>query len=310
MKQANGNDRAAPAMAMDGRTPAVHALVGVAGVLAFVQFALLAPGDVATGLGFSTNDLGRRWWTALTFTAAHGNAWTFAANALVLLVFGAPLERVWGTAAFLRFYAVTALGAWVVHALVAPADTVLSGMGAPALGSAFAMAALGGGTHLLRVGLLALSGGAVVLASTAIVLLAGALTAPGDAGSAYLVHAAGLMAAWAYLRIASSLDLVRLREGVSPVPDEPEDDQPRVTPRSATTRPSREDDDVVARSNAAVAREAARRAAEPDAGRGSARFDDVRLNQLLDKISSHGIDSLTSDERRALEELSRHRRDD
>lgn len=309
MNQASDSDRAPPVVSGDGRAPAVRALLGVAGTLAFCQFVLFAPGDLAAAFGFSTRDLGSRWWTVLTFTLVHGNLWTFAANAVVLVALGAPLERAWGTAAFIRLYAVTALAAWITHALIAPSGAVLSGMAAPALGAAFAMAALAGGTHLVRVGLLALSGGAVVISAAAIVLLAGALTDPVESSAAYLVHAAGFMAGWVYLRIASSLDLSRLRDGVSPVPDESDDEPPRVTPKSARTRSPRPEDDIVARSNAAVAREAARRTGDA-ALRGPVLADEARLNQLLDKISSTGIDSLTADERRMLEELSRHRRDD
>jgi hypothetical protein len=59
----------------------------------------------------------------------------------------------------------------------------------------------------------------------------------------------------------------------------------------------------VARSNAAVAREAeARRVPAPTR-------DPAVLDRVLDKISQQGIDSLTSDERKLLDDLSRRLRD-
>jgi hypothetical protein len=109
-----------------------------------------------------------------------------------------------------------------------------------------------------------------------------------------------------YLRTASSLSLGRLREGVSPVPDEEEDVPPRAIPRGQP-RAQRAEDDIIARSNAAVAREAASRpAAAPQ--HAEAREQNP-LNRLLDKISAHGIESLTADERRLLDDASRRLRD-
>ena len=76
---------------------------------------------------------------------------------------------------------------------------------------------------------------------------------------------------------------------------------------SISRRAQRADDDIVARSNAAVAREAAfRHVVSPSVGE---RREANPLNQLLDKISAHGIESLTADERRLLDDVSRRLRD-
>ena len=63
-------------------------------------------------------------------------------------------------------------------------------------------------------------------------------------------------------------------------------------------------DEIVAQSNAALRRRAA--AAPPTPARAAAAPAD--LDSVLDKISERGIESLTSEERRLLEERSRELR--
>ena len=90
------------------------------------------------------------------------------------------------------------------------------------------------------------------------------------------------------------------------MPDEPEDVPPRAIPRTLPRSRAREReniDDVVARSNAAVAkRTATTRAVREERG------ELTTLDQLLDKISAHGLESLTAEERLLLVEESKRRR--
>jgi hypothetical protein len=62
-------------------------------------------------------------------------------------------------------------------------------------------------------------------------------------------------------------------------------------------------DDVVAKSNA-VAAKPARAAVIPRPSKDTAQSSD-RLDMVLEKISKHGIESLTSEEQAVLEEMSR-----
>jgi membrane associated rhomboid family serine protease len=270
--------------------------------LYLIQASLLAPGDVESALGFATSDLGRRWWTLLTFTLVHASLWPLIINATILLVFGTRLERSWGSAEFIRFYVSCAFGAWVVHLIGSPADVPLTGAAGPAMGVLFAFASLSGGQPPLRIGTVAVSSGWLTMGGTMLILAVGVATAPPHAAAPFLVHVGGLIGAWAYMRTAGSLDLKRLRAGVSPVPDEP-DDMPRAVPK-VPPRVQRHDDDIVAQSKAAVARQAASRRAPEIRDN-----DPASLDHLLDKISRQGIESLTSDERRRLDEASRRLRD-
>ena len=285
-------------------TRAVRTAIALSVALFFLQMTVLAPGDVASVFGFSSNNLGHRWWAVTTFTLVHENGWPLIVNLSVLGVFGSYLERTWGTGEFVRYYIVCSLGAWIAHVTFVPPDVVLSGAAAPAIGTLLAFAAMSGGERHFRVGAVSLSTGSLASLGTIMVLVAGIATSEPAAAAAYLVHGAAIVAGWAYLRTASSINLGRIREGVSPVPDEPDDVPPRAVPRNHP-RVQRHEDDIVARSNAATAREATSRAAPPAQDRG----EQSTVNDVLDKISRNGIESLTSDERRLLDDTSRRLRD-
>lgn len=282
---------------------AAHTIVVVSLLLFFIQATVLAPGDIESALGFSTQDLGHRWWTVVTFTLVHASVWPLAVNLAAILVFGAALERAWGTGEVMRYYLVCSLGAWIASVTFAPPDALLAGSAGPAMGLILAFAAQSAPEPPLRIGAVALSAGWVTVLGTAAVLSAGVLTATPETAPVYLVHAGGLIAGWAYLRTAGSINLGRLREGISPVPDELDEGPPRAIPRGQP-RAQRHEDDIVMRSNAAVAREAAARQGSPAPHR-----DPGSLDQVLDKISREGFGSLTLDERTLLDEMSRRLRD-
>jgi len=285
-------------------TRAVRTAIVLSVALFFIQATVLAPGDVASAFGFSSSNLGHRWWAVATFTVVHENGWPLMANLLVLGVFGSYLERAWGTGEFVRYYLVCSLGAWIAHVTFVSPDIVLSGAAAPAMGTLLAFAAMNGGERHFRVGAVSLSTGSLASIGTIAVLVAGVATSDPATATAYLVHGAGIVAGWAYLRTASSVSLGRIRDGVSPVPDEPEDVPPRAVPRNHP-RVQRHEDDIVARSNAATAREAAARVTPP------LPEQDKRatVNEVLDKIARYGMESLTSDELRLLDDMSRRLRD-
>ena len=67
-------------------------------------------------------------------------------------------------------------------------------------------------------------------------------------------------------------------------------------------------DEVVARSNAVALRESKPLQHVPK--QESPKEYAARVNLVLDKISQHGINSLTKDEKRLLEEMSRKLRDE
>jgi len=139
-------------------------------------------------------------------------------------------------------------------------------------------------------------------------LAMGVASSPGESGIGWFSHLGGLAFGWIYLRMSSFGGLDNFRRWVSPVPDEPEDGfraVPKVKPsnRQRADRGGSEVDEVVAKSNAIVARPS-RPAPLPRAEDATQRSAE-RLDLVLDKISRQGIESLTSEEVKLLEEMSR-----
>jgi hypothetical protein len=109
---------------------------------------------------------------------------------------------------------------------------------------------------------------------------------------------------WIFLKLSSLGGLTRVKGWVSAAPEESED-MPRAVPRnrSPVRDQARGVDEVVARSNAVVLRESKPLQHAPK--QESPKEYEARVNRVLDKISQQGIDSLSRDERRLLEEMSR-----
>ena len=288
---------------IQGTNRAVRWILSVTGALFFLQVTVFAPADMQSSIGFVSPDLAHRWWTVVTFPFVHTAGWPLVVNLLVLGTFGSVLERRWGTGEFLRYYFTCALGAWIAHLAFVSSDAVLAGSAAPAMGALLAYTAVAGEERHFRVGALSLTTGWLVLIGSLAVLATGISAAEPGSATAYLAHVGGVVAGWMYLRTAASVSFSRIRDGVSPAVDEPDDMLPRAIPRAHRTQ--RAEDDIVAQSHAALARASAAQPSVAAAERG----DENTLDRLLDKISAHGIDSLTADERTLLDDVSRRLRD-
>jgi membrane associated rhomboid family serine protease len=287
--------------------PATSALVVALVGVHFLRWTVLRPEVLVEALAFHRGDLDAgRWWSAATYSLVQPSAVLLALAVYVLLVFGPRLERIWGARRFLSFSAFAALGGWMVHLFV--------GGTAPLLGAT--SLALGiVGAHAMRWGAeeRILAGGFTVrvrwaAAFVAAVLLLTALQEPVGGGAAALAHLGGLASAWLFTRATQVLLVERIREGVSAQPDDPPEDQPpRAVPKSSPrARGQRETiDDVVARSNAA----AARRRSEPQPRAAAEPHAPPTVDAILDKILTHGLDGLTDEERRILDDHSRRLRD-
>lgn len=287
--------------------PATLALVGTLLGVHFLRWTVLRPEVLVEAFAFHRGDLDAgRWWSAATYSLVQPSAMVLALAVYALLVFGPRLERLWGPRRFVGFTAFAALGGWMVHLFVGGTAPLL-GATSVALGVVAA--------HALRWGTeeRILAGGFTVrvrwaAAFVAAVLVLAALQEPVGGGAAALAHLGGLGAAWLFTR-ATHVPLVeRIRDGVSAQPDEPPEDQPpRAVPRgSPRARSQRETiDDVVARSNAAAARRVPPPRAQPMADPASPPTVDA----ILDKILAQGLDRLTDEERRILDDHSRRLRD-
>jgi membrane associated rhomboid family serine protease len=99
-----------------GISTAIKALIGTNVALFLVQFFAPAVTDL---LGLRPIFVVRYFWVwqLATYMFLHGGVFHIVFNMLALWMFGTELERRWGTPFFLKFYAVTGVGAGVLTVL-------------------------------------------------------------------------------------------------------------------------------------------------------------------------------------------------
>lgn len=84
----------------------------------------------------------RLWiWQPITYMFLHGGIFHVAFNLLGIWMFGVELERMWGTSFFLRYYAITGVGAAVttIAAGLLPLDLTAATYGAVTIGASGAL---------------------------------------------------------------------------------------------------------------------------------------------------------------------------
>ena len=294
-------------------TPAVQWLIAANVGVYFLQVTLLGEINVFNALGLDPARFPSTWWTIATYMFVHGGLFHLAFNMFSLWMFGPRIEQAWGARPFVYFYMWCGIGGAIAHMLLdGSADLV--GASAAIMGVLLAYALRWPDEEVYLFGVIPMKTRWLVIWLAAINLAMGVSSTRGGGGIAWFAHIGGLAFGWVYLRVSAFGGLDNFRRWVSPVPDEPEDAfraVPRVRPRNRDRGENRAEgiDEVVAKSNA-IAAKPARSAAAPRTSPDSARQSAERLDMVLDKISKHGIESLTSEELRVLEEMSRKLRTD
>lgn len=285
-------------------TPAVQWLLAANIGVYFLQLTLFGSDQIYRALGLSVGDLASGWWTPFTYMFVHAGLWHLAFNMLALWMFGPRVEQSWSTRGFTYFYLWCGLGGAVAHLLL-QRNASLIGASAAVSGVLLAYALRWPDEDVYLFGVIPMKTRWLIVWMVVINLAMGVASTPGGSGIGWFAHLGGLAFGWIYLRMSSFGGLDNFRRWVSPVPDEPEDAF-RAVPKVRRNRQRAERgdvDEVVAKSNAVLARPAPSatvpRPAEADQRSGE------RLNLVLDKISKHGIQSLTSEEVTILEEMSR-----
>lgn len=292
-------------------TPAVKWLIAASVAVFFLQLTVVRPLDMYGALAFKMVDLqAGRWWTIFTYMFVHGSLLHIAVNMYTLWMFGRRVEHVWSPGAFTRFYLWCGLGGWLFHLLFARNVGFLLGASAATFGVMLAYAMRWPDDEVFLFGIVPMKVKWLVTALVVVNLVMGISTAGPGGGSAYFAHLGGLAFGWLYLRTPSAQSIERLRQRVSQLPDV-QDETPRAIPRSLPRQRERERgneiDEIVAKSKAVVTRQ--RPAARPASSKKRDSRADA-LNVVLDKISQKGLGSLTSEERKLLEEMSRELRND
>ena len=286
-------------------TPAVQILAGISAAVLFLQLTLVRYADMAAWFGFDAANLPGRWWSVLTYAFVHASGWHLAANVYGLLVFGPRLERGWGARRFVWLYFVCAVGGALVHMLFVRGSGLV-GSSAAVFGIMTAYAMQWPNEEVRAFGMISMRARTLVGWLIAVNLAVGLFGTGDGTNLAYFAQLGGILAAYAYMRMpdGSAMDQVRQRVAELPEENEPPRAIPRTLPRSRERL--EEVDEIVAKSKAIAAKHPA--VATPT--KRSRRSKHEELDRVLDKISQHGLDSLTPDERLVLDEMSKRLRND
>ena len=293
-------------------TRAVQALIVITVAIYFLQMTVVQPRDIWSWLAFKQGDLTHSVWTVVTYAFVHLGFWHIAFNMYNLWIFGPRVEHMWSPGRFVAFYLWCALGGVLGH-LMFGSGGMLMGASAAVLGVMLAYAMHWPDEELSLFGVVPMKVKWLVTILAVMDVMQGVFSygLSGATGSsvAYMAHVGGLAFAWFYLRTPSAQSLDRLRQRISPAADIP-DETPRAIPRSAprprerTNERGNASDEAVAKSKAVVVK----RPAPPALPRSSGDPRADALNLVLDKISEKGIGSLTAEERKLLDEMSRRLR--
>jgi membrane associated rhomboid family serine protease len=282
-------------------TPAVQVLIAINLAVAFLQWTLAYghPGLLA----FDFAMLPGHWWGGLTYMFAHVSAWQLVLNMYGLYLFGPRLEHAWGYRKFTWFYLLCGFGAVAFDMLLLRTGALI-GASAAVFGIMTAYVMQWPDDELYLLFAVPVRARTLVTGLFVFSLMMGIIGTGDGTNIVYFAHVGGVVAAYVYMRMSASPGIEQVRQRVANLPDA--DEPPRAIPRNLPRRERGDEvDDIVAKSKAIAAKRVPALAPSPRHREG--RADE--LNRVLDKISEHGIESLTSDERKVLEEMSRKLRD-
>lgn len=285
-------------------TPTVQTIIAINLAMIVLQVAgLLSYSNAAAWFGFDSNALPGRWWTALTYMFVHAGVLHLVANMYALYVFGPRLEHTWGAKKFAWFYVLCAFGG-VAFQMLFIRGGGLVGSSAPVFGVLTAYAMQWPDDELALLFTVPMRSRTLAAGMFGFNIVLGLIGTNDGMNLAYFAHIGGALVAYIYVRMGASTAMDQVRQRVANLPDA--DEPPRAIPRNLPRRERGDEvDDIVAKSKAIASKRVV--TATPVARRRDPKADE--LNRVLDKISEHGIDSLTSDERKTLEDASKSLRD-
>ncbi len=262
-------------------TPWVKKLL-VANTVAFVLTLVVGRQFVFEWFAFIPGEILTRPWGVLTYMFLHGDFWHLAINMLVLFFFGPPLEERWGSGEFIKYYVVCGIGGVLLSFLFAP-DWII-GASAAVYGLMLAFALAWPESPIYVWGIFPVKAKWLI----AFLFVVSFLSAFGGQGGgvAHFAHLGGIVTGFLYLksdwRLAGRLESLkkgRRARRFAIVPRDDGDGEPESAKRHGAGRSDADEEALL------------------DA-----------VDQVLDKISASGIGSLSPDERRLLDEVSRRHR--
>ena len=265
---------------------------------------------------FSPDRIWTRPWGILTYMFLHAGFWHLLMNMLFIFFFGPPLESRWGSAVFIKFYLICGLGGVLLS--FAFSNSPIVGASAACYGMMLAFAMIWPTTNIYIWGILPVRAKWLVIFLVA-VSFASAI-GPSRDGVAHLAHLGGAVAGFLMMKSG-------LLPAFSTASAGARDWGPGATGTGMGRGMGAERGRTrgwpgTARRTGARSRSGRRRRWSVHSGSASAsrkksarkRADGPRKAELdkvdavLDKISSRGIDSLTAEERDLLDRVSRQTR--
>ena len=267
-------------------TPWVRRLLVVTGGAYLLQLTVFTSPWLLETFGFAPDLLARHPWSVLTYAFLHGSFLHLLFNMLGLFMFGPPVEGRLGGTRFVRLYLVAALGGAALSlafaALSGPG--IIIGASAAVFGVMLAFVLEWPNAPILVFPLpVPVRAKWLVVFIAAMSLLAGLTGA--ERGVAHLAHLGGFAAALLYLRGTSLLRFAR-----------------RHAPQGRASA-------VLVHQSGASA-EGRVLPFGPPQRHGTDTATLVEVDRVLDKISAGGLSSLTPDERRFLDDISRRFKQD
>jgi membrane associated rhomboid family serine protease len=232
-------------------------------------------------LAFVPTDVLRRPWTIVTYMFVHGGFWHLFWNMLGLFFFGPPLEARWGSRDFLKYYLICGLGGAALSFIVAPLSPIVGASGA-VYGIMLAFALNWPDAPIYIWGILPVKAKYLV-GVLAMVSFFSTFNGRQD-GIAHAAHLGGVVAGFVYLRMSrpggafSGFKRMMNRRRLKVVQPE----EPRTAVRTSTAAPRRRGGEEEKLLN--------------------------ELDRVLEKISTQGMSSLTPQERKLLDDVSRRYR--
>ncbi len=277
-------------------TPWVKRLI-IANAVIFLVGTVTSPNFFYHWFGFTPAEALTRPWGIITYMFIHGNFLHVALNMLILFFFGAPLEQKWGSADFLKFYVACGIGGALLSFIFAHSASII-GASAAVYGLMLAFAWNWPNAPIYVFGIFPVKAKWLV-AFLFVMAFISSFGGPQD-NIAHFAHLGGLAAAFLYLRFAPPGGTSNRFAGSSGFGQ-----QVAIVPRKdsgATETDARKREPIHRRLMRAGGREGREDRPEKEL------LDEV--DRILDKISASGISSLTSEERKVLDEVSRRRQMD
>jgi membrane associated rhomboid family serine protease len=263
-----------------GLTPWVQRLIIINVAVFFLQ--LMSSQQLTYYLQFTPSQILARPWTVVTYMFAHGGVMHLLGNMLGLFFFGPPLEARWGSNEFLKYYFICGLGGAALAFLPFARDIGMIGASGAVFGVMVGFAMNWPDAPIYLYFLIPVKAKYLV-GVLAMIALIYTFQQRSD-GVAHAAHAGGVIAGVVYLRIKrpggafAGVKRIMNRRRLKVV----RTDNTRTPVRTSSAAPGRRGGEEEKLLN--------------------------ELDRVLEKISTQGMSSLTPQERKLLDEVSRRYR--